>query len=255
MDESGHRSGAGHGVGEPDIERNLSRFSGCANQQQQRDGGENSNARFHWQAVGRIKYFREIERAKLPEDQKDGERKSEVANAIDDKCLVASGSSELLGEVEPDQQIAAQPHAFPADEQQQVILRQDQHQHEKHEEVQVGEEAVVAAFMLHVADGVDVNQRPHARHHHQHDGSEAVHCEIDSDIQRSTLDPGEVVLDVFGFKRAQAQQGLHHPGERERHRADGEGIDQRFRNAPAEEPVREEPEQRKDGNQPEVHLE
>ncbi len=78
-------------------------------------------------------------------------------------ALLPASVANCSSEVESDQQVAAQPHAFPADEQQQVILRQHQHQHEEHEQVQVREEAVVAAFVLHVADGVNVNQTARRR--------------------------------------------------------------------------------------------
>ncbi len=40
-----------------------------------------------------------------------------------------------------------------------------------------------------------------------------------------------------GFERAEREQRLQHPGEGEHHAADGEQIDQRLRNAPAEEAV------------------
>jgi hypothetical protein len=53
--------------------------------------------------------------------------------------------------------------------------------------------------MIHVADRVDVDQKPDAGDHHQHDGGEAVHREIDADVQRAALNPGVVVLDVLGF--------------------------------------------------------
>ena len=89
-------------------------------------------------------------------------------------ALLPGVGGELLHEVEADQQVAAQPHAFPADEQQQVVRRQHQHQHEEHEQVQVGEEAVVAAFVRHVADGVDVDQRADAGDDQQHDRGQPV---------------------------------------------------------------------------------
>ncbi len=184
VDESGHRSGAGHRVRQPDIERDLRGFSGRADQQQQRDGGQDSHARFRGHALRGVKYLREIERSELADDQEHGQRKAEVADAVDDECLVARGGRELLSEIESDQQVAAQSHAFPADEQQQVILRQHQHQHEEHEQVQVREEAVIASFVLHVADGVNMDQRADAGDHHQHDGGEPVDGEIDADVQR-----------------------------------------------------------------------
>ena len=95
-------------------------------------------------------------------------------------ALLPALVANFLIEVEADQQIAAQPDAFPADEQQQVVRRQHQHQHEEHEQVQVGEEPVVAALVRHVADRVDVDQRADAGDDQQHDGGQPVDGEIDS---------------------------------------------------------------------------
>ena len=76
--------------------------------------------------------------------------------------------------VEADQQIAAKANAFPAEEQDQQVVAQHQHQHGEHKQVHVGEEAAVAARLLvilpHVAGGVDVNEEANAgddAHHHQ----------------------------------------------------------------------------------------
>ena len=38
-------------------------------------------------------------------------------------------------------------------------MRQDERQHEKHKEIQIGEEAVIAAFLCHISCGVDVDQK------------------------------------------------------------------------------------------------
>src|ERR1035441_6306556 len=94
----------------------------------------------------------EIERSEMLDDVKHRQRESEIADAVHDERLVPGVGSDLLIEVEPDQQIATQSHAFPPDEKHQVISRQNQRQHEEHEEVQVSEEPVIASFMRHVAD-------------------------------------------------------------------------------------------------------
>src|SRR5438132_712555 len=76
--------------------------------------------------------------------------------------------SRLLQEIESDQQVARKSHAFPAYKKQNVIRRQDQDQHEKHEQVEVGKKAVVAAFVGHVAGRVNVNEPTHSGHHQHH---------------------------------------------------------------------------------------
>ncbi len=84
------------------------------------DGGEQSGA-FERCLAPASNTVREIERAELRDDQKHGQREAEIADAVHDERLVAGVGGELLIEIESDQQVAAQSHAFPADEQHQVI--------------------------------------------------------------------------------------------------------------------------------------
>ena len=182
----------------------------------------------------------------MAEDQEHRERESKVADAIDDERLVPGRGSELLQEVITDEQIAAQSDAFPANKQHQEILRQHQHQHEEHEQVEIREETIVAVIVRHVADGVNVDQQTHSGNHHQHYGGEPVDRKVDVDLQRTALNPGEVMLDVLCLERAKPHQRLHRPGERKRHGADGEEVDHRLRHLTAEETVHEEAEQRED---------
>src|SRR5579863_9833021 len=93
-------------------------------------------------------------------DQEYRQRESEIADAVHDERLVAGVGGEFFQEVKSDQQVTAQAHSLPADEQKQVIRSKHQHQHEKHEQVEVGEEAVITAFVRHVADRVDMISRP-----------------------------------------------------------------------------------------------
>ena len=202
---------------------------------------------------GLVEHRGEIERPELLEHVEHGQRESEIADAVHDECLVAGVGGELLVEVEPDQQVAAQAHAFPPDEQHQVVGGQHQHQHEEHEEVQVGEEAVIAAFVRHVADGVDVDQRADAGDHQQHHGGEPVHRQIAADVQGAALDPGEVVLGVGRVQVAQAEQRLQDPGEREDHAADGDRVDHALGEPAAEQAVDQKAGQRQDWYEPELH--
>ena len=69
-------------------------------------------------------------------------------------AFLPASPANFFEEVKPDQQVAAQSHAFPADEEQQEVRAEHQDQHEEHEQVEIGEEAVVTAFVRHVADCV-----------------------------------------------------------------------------------------------------
>ena len=101
---------------------------------------------------------------------KNAEQKRRVTDAVDDERFLACIGRGFFVEVKSDQQIAARAHAFPSDEQQQEIIRQHQHQHGEHEEIQIAEETVIAAFVRHVAGGIDVNQKSDAgddENHHR----------------------------------------------------------------------------------------
>ena len=174
VDQGGNGRGAGHGVGQPDVSGSCADLPQAPTISSRPISGEHGFGL----AGGVLEHRAEIERSEVLDDVEHRQRESEIADAVHDERLVAGVGGELLIEVEADQQIAAQSHAFPADEQHQVIGRQHQRQHEEHEEVQVGEEAVIAAFMRHVADGVNVDERADAGDHQQHDGGELVHGEI-----------------------------------------------------------------------------
>ena len=77
-------------------------------------------------------------------EQEHGEQEAEVADAVDDEGLLAGVGGGVAGEVEADEQVGGEAHAFPADEHEQEVLGQHQREHEEDEEVQVGEEAPVA---------------------------------------------------------------------------------------------------------------
>src|SRR5574341_1847105 len=101
--------------------------------------------------------------------QQQAQNETEIADAIDDESLVAGDRVVVILIPEADQQVGAQPDAFPADEQKQQILAHHQQQHEKNEQVQVDEKARHALVMVHVTEGIDVNQKADAgddqRHH------------------------------------------------------------------------------------------
>ena len=75
---------------------------------------------------------------------------------------------------ERDQQVGRRADERPADDQQHEVARQDQQQHREDEEVQVGEEARVAAVGAHVGDRVEVDQRRDAGDDEHHEDRQRV---------------------------------------------------------------------------------
>ena len=72
-------------------------------------------------------------------------------------------------EPEPDQQVRAEPDPLPAEEHDQEVLGQHQHQHRGHEQVEPGEEGLAPLVVLHVADRVQVDEAGDAGHDQGHE--------------------------------------------------------------------------------------
>ena len=110
----------------------------------------------------------------MRDEEEHREQKAEVADAVDDESFLTGVGGAVAREVKADQQVAREAHTFPADKEQQEVGTEHQDQHEKHEEVEVGEEAPEALLMCHVADGVDMDQEADARDDRQHDEREVI---------------------------------------------------------------------------------
>ena len=140
VDQSGDRRGAFHGVGQPDVKRNLGRFAASPDQQQQADGGQQPGSGSFDGQTCRIlcdgtKHLPKIQRSEMSNHEKQRDQKPEIADAVDDERLFARRCGRILGEPESDQQIGRKAHAFPADKHQQVVAGQHQRQHEEHEQI------------------------------------------------------------------------------------------------------------------------
>ena len=123
------------------------------------------------------------------DEQEHPDQESEVADAVDDESFLARVGSGVFEEEKADQQVRRKAHAFPAHEHQQIVVRQHQREHEEHEEVQVGEEPIIAAFMRHVPDRINMNQEADAGDHQHHDHRELVKLEAERRGERASGDP------------------------------------------------------------------
>ena len=188
VNEGGDGGGAFHGVGEPDVERDLRGFAGGSDDEQEGDGGEDAAVPV---GVGADagEDMSEVERAEVGDDQEHREEEAEVADAVDDEGFFAGVRGGVLFEVEADEEVRGETDSLPADEEEQEALGEDQDGHEEHEEVEVGEETPVALFMRHVADGVEVDEESDAGDHAEHDEREVVDGEGEVDLKAGDGDP------------------------------------------------------------------
>ena len=199
MDQRGDRRRAGHGVRQPDEERDLRGFAGGANQEAEGDEGRQRRD-------GRAQLLHphedgiERQAAEVGVDEEDGDEKTGVADAVGHKGLLAGQriADAILALLVPeaDEQVRAQPDALPTDEQGQEAVAAHQNEHGGQEQVEVDEEARVAPGVLveahvfvHVAGGIDVDERADARDDEHHRHGKRIHLEGPRHIQRTHLQP------------------------------------------------------------------
>src|SRR6185295_17819786 len=65
-------------------------------------------------------------------------------------------------------------------------------EHEKHEQVEVGEETPITSVVRHVTGGVEMNEPANAGDDEQHDQRQLVHLERKIHTEVAGVDPGEV---------------------------------------------------------------
>ena len=174
MDQGRDRRRALHRVRQPDVQRELRALAHRADEQQDAD---QSDVRGNRSCLP--EYRGVIEAAEVREDQRDAQKKAEVADPVDEEGLQRGVDGALAGIPEADQQVGHQADRLPAEEQLQEVVRHHQHQHREGEQCDVGEEPLVARVVGHVADGVDVHHQRDEGHHHHHRHRQAVDEEAD----------------------------------------------------------------------------
>ena len=180
VDQGRHRSRTFHGVRQPSVQQELRRLAHRAHEQQQADQGEgidvpvehvNGLADQRWRLVedGAV-----IHRPGHCKHGKNAERKTEIADPIDDEGLDGGGIRFRLVIPESDQQIARQADPFPAEKQLHEVIGGHQHQHREGEHRQIAEEARPVRVLLHVTDGIEVHEGRHRGDHDEHDRRQGV---------------------------------------------------------------------------------
>ena len=148
----------------------------------------------------RVESAEGIERGDHPEDE------AGVPDAVDDERLLAGVGRALLLVPEADQQVGAQPHALPADEDDGEAAPHHQEEHEEGEEVQVGEVADPVLVVGHVADRVDVDQEADARHHQRHHRGQPVQEQRERDVDAGDVDPVQADPGLIRHVRARPRR-------------------------------------------------
>jgi hypothetical protein len=147
----------------------------------------------------------EVDGPELPEHQHDRQAHADVTDAVGDERLVGGAGVGRVPVPEADEQVGRQADALPADIDQQVGVGQDQQEHGGDEEVEVGEEPPLVGVVLHVAQRVDVDERPDEGHQ-QHEGDrELVEQHPGLELELPGRHPVEQVHRLGPLFRAQAR--------------------------------------------------
>ena len=176
VDQRADRGGALHRVGKPGVKRDLRRLGERPDEQQHAPGDQVAVVRAvaeRARARG-VEGGEEVERAGVLEDEVGAEHQPDVADDVDHERLDARTRGRRAPVPEGDQQVGGGADERPADDQQHEVAGEHQQQHREDEEVQVGEEARVAAVLVHVGDRVQVDHRRDARDDEDHEHRQGI---------------------------------------------------------------------------------
>ena len=199
MNESGDWCWTCHGIRQPHEKRKLGGFA--SHTEKHEEGDEEHDNGFggsHRCSLGED--LVKLQGAEIGENEEHGDEQSKIADAVGDEGFLGGDgiADAVLALLEPeaDEQVGAQAHAFPADEHHQEVIGADQDHHGGDEEVEVNKEtgvapgiAIVAHIIVHVADGVDVDEHTHTGDHQHHHHREGIHAECPAGGEITNGDP------------------------------------------------------------------
>src|SRR3546814_19263742 len=114
-----------------------------------------------------------------------------IADAIDDERLDRGGIGARLLEPETDQQIARQPHAFPAEEHLDDVVRGHAHQNREGENREIDEEARLIRILLHIAPAIEVDESRYGRDDATHNRRPRIDPQLTCALISSLISPTE----------------------------------------------------------------
>ena len=173
------------------MKRELRGFADCAAKNQNRGDGE---------IAGVARDFREMrndvvehDRAGGHPDHQDSNHESEIANARGKKRFLRRFGSGIALEPVADQHVRSEADQFPENEQHHEIVRENDPEHCEHEEGESGEIARFTFVIAHIAQRVDVNQRPDAGNDEQHQSAQIIEDKREWNSEDpANIDPGEL---------------------------------------------------------------
>ncbi len=221
VNERRHRGRALHGVGQPQVERELRRLADGAAEDQQAGPEQGVLVR---QQVGVVEQLAVAEGPERGGEQDDAQEQENVAEARHHERLLGGRGGAGLRVPVPDEEVGAEAHDLPEDEHQEVVVHHDGAEHAGHEERLDAE--VAAQVLVRLVGEVrrredDDEQGEQAHQRHQPD-RQVVEQKADGEVQVADGEP----LDAPS-ERLSARQHADEEDEAEQERAedgrDGEG--------------------------------
>ena len=124
-------------------------------------------------------------------DAHDAEHETEIADAGDDEGLDGRRVRRRPLIPEADQQVGAETHPLPAEEELHEIVGRDQHQHAEGEQAEIAHEARDRGIAVHVADGIDMDHGRDGGDDDQHHRGQLVDADRPMRLEAARQEPGE----------------------------------------------------------------
>ena len=193
VDERGHRRGARHRVGEPHVQRELSRLPDRAAEEQERRRGQRPCGEA---PVHRLRGDRRHVRRPGGEGQhEDSEQERDVAGLRGDERLDRRARVLLLLPPVPDQQVGTDAHQLPADQELEEVVGDHQVQHRRGEDGERCEVPRVAGVSMHVRGRIDLDAQRYQCDHDEHHRGQTVDVLPDLHVERAGGEEGNRPVD------------------------------------------------------------
>ena len=237
VDQRGDRRRAFHRIGQPDVERDLGRLTGRAEEEHQRREREIAVAHDLGQVVDPARLgggddVGNLEGTGRAPEEDDADEQAHVAESRGDERFLGSldGGTALV--VETDQEEGAEADTLPGDEHEQQVVGQDQGEHHRHEEREHREVPPVArlgtSVVTQIVGRIDVDHQRDGRDDKDHHHRDRVDGEAEPDNEAVEVDPvGADVADAAQTGAEPVEVGLEHKEEEHEHgqrRADRDKV-------------------------------
>jgi len=189
------------------VQRELARLARGAAEDQQPDrggNGETADRSLGGECRERTRFQDSL--AAVEEKQRAGgviepdqaEEQSQVADTGGDEGLLRRGGRRRFVEPEPDEEVGGEADQFPANEEQQQAVSDEEAEHRRGKEAQEAEELFEVGVLRHVAGAEDEDQQADEGHHHAHQRGQRVQQPAEAQRPVSEVEPREVVDGVDG---------------------------------------------------------